>query len=69
VLVVFIVGAIFDIIIGSFIGPTSDIDIASGFTGFSSKNNLKHNILYNTCLHTITLFFSENIKRELVFRL
>ncbi|XP_025406832.1 bumetanide-sensitive sodium-(potassium)-chloride cotransporter-like isoform X3 [Sipha flava] len=42
VLVVFIVGAIFDIIIGSFIGPTSDIDIASGFTGFSMKT-LKEN--------------------------
>ena len=36
-LLVFIVGAIFDVLIGSFIGPTNDAAIASGFTGFSSK--------------------------------
>lgn len=37
ILLVFIVGAIFDVLIGSFIGPTNDAAIASGFTGFSSK--------------------------------
>lgn len=40
-LLVFIVGAIFDVLIGSFIGPGVNEDkktaIASGFTGFSSK--------------------------------
>ncbi|VVC37171.1 Hypothetical protein CINCED_3A017148 [Cinara cedri] len=34
ILLVFIVGAIFDIIIGSIIGPTTKIAIASGFTGY-----------------------------------
>ncbi|XP_060864758.1 bumetanide-sensitive sodium-(potassium)-chloride cotransporter-like [Metopolophium dirhodum] len=37
ILLVFIVGAIFDVLIGSFIGPTNDAAIASGFTGFSMK--------------------------------
>lgn len=58
VLLVFIVGAIFDVIIGSFIGPTTDTDIASGFTGFSSKNNLKQiMIIFTTYLFLFTHYY------------
>ncbi|CAH1721404.1 bumetanide-sensitive sodium-(potassium)-chloride cotransporter-like isoform X1 [Aphis gossypii] len=37
ILLIFIVGAIFDVLIGSFLGPTNDVAIASGFTGLSIK--------------------------------
>lgn len=36
-MLIFIVGAIVDVLIGSFLGPTTDVAIASGFTGLSSK--------------------------------
>jgi len=37
VLLVIVVSAIFDVIIGSIIGPTTDVAVASGFSGFSGK--------------------------------
>lgn len=67
-MLVFIVGAIFDVLIGSFIGPTNDAAIASGFTGFSSKfifnsrNRLKCIIFSNRneCHYISVKTFKEN---------
>lgn len=61
-LLIFIVGAIFDIIIGSVIGPTTDIAIASGFTGYSGILNLSK--LYFTTELNCIVFLVETFKEN-----
>lgn len=38
-LLVILVAAIVDFLIGSFIGPKSEVELAKGFTGYSCTNN------------------------------
>jgi solute carrier family 12 (sodium/potassium/chloride transporter), member 2 len=61
VLIVIIAGAILDFLIGVILGPSTDEDIAKGFTGFSMevlKSNLKADYRYSEGLNQnfITVF-------------
>ncbi|KAL7038044.1 hypothetical protein ACKWTF_009435 [Chironomus riparius] len=54
VLVVIIVGAIFDFMIGALMGPRSSVDVAKGFNGFSMevlKSNLKPDFRFSEGLN------------------
>lgn len=54
VLVVIIVGAIINFMIGTILGPSTDLDLARGFTGFSTEvfaSNMKSDYRFSEGLH------------------